>query len=138
MTLTTLKLLNSFLPVLLVLFADDSRESIKRAVKLNDEGLPIFDEKRNSGIPDGVNTLIHTILKHFVGTLTNVSSRVSDYLNNLRCPTMSDYRVMLRKDCKKPYWKEKFIDGLPPLFAHKVKQELIGKNDSVDYENLTY
>ncbi|KAK9994918.1 hypothetical protein SO802_024621 [Lithocarpus litseifolius] len=125
----------------------DSRESIKRAVKMNDDGLPIFDEKRNSGIPDGVNTLIHTILKHFVGTLTNVSSRVSDYLNNLRCPTMSDYRwyhavfpsrVMLRKDCKKPYWKEKFIDGLPPSFAHKVKQELIGKNDSIDYENLTY
>ena len=21
------------------------------------------------------------------------------------------------------YWKEKFIDGLPPIFAHKVKQE---------------
>ncbi|KAL0000481.1 hypothetical protein SO802_014262 [Lithocarpus litseifolius] len=126
---------------------EDSRESIKRAVKMNDEGFPIFDEKRNSGIPDGVNTLIHTILKHFVGTLTNISSRVSDYLNNLRCPTMSDYRwyhtvflsrVMLRKDCKKRCWKEKFIDGLPPLFAHKVKQELIGKNDSIDYENLTY
>ncbi|KAL0010934.1 hypothetical protein SO802_006042 [Lithocarpus litseifolius] len=114
----------------------DSRESIKRAVKLNDEGLPIFDEKRNSGIPDGVNTLIHTILKHFVGTLTNVSSRVSDYLNNLRCPTMSDYRwyhavflsrVMLRKDCKKPYWKEKFIDGLPPLFAHKIQNPELQK-----------
>ena len=45
---------------------------------------------------------------------------------------------MLRKDCYKPYWKEKFIDGLPPIFAHKVKQELIGKNDSIDYDNLTY
>ena len=33
------------------------------------------------------------------------------------------FRVMLRKDCYKPYWKEKFIDGLPPIFAHKVKQE---------------
>ena len=32
-------------------------------------------------------------------------------------------RVMLRKDCYKPYWKEKFIDGLPPIFAHKVKKE---------------
>ena len=60
---------------------------------------------------------------------------------------MSDYRwyqdvfiskVMLRKDCHKPYWKEKFIDGLPPIFAHKVKQELMGKNDSIDYDNLTY
>ena len=30
------------------------------------------------------------------------------------------------------------IDGLPPIFAHKVKQELMGKNDSIDYDNLTY
>ena len=52
---------------------------------------------------------------------------------------MNDYRwyqdvfiskVMLRKDCHKPYWKERFIDGLPPIFAHKVKQMLMGKNDS--------
>ncbi|KAK9988447.1 hypothetical protein SO802_028686 [Lithocarpus litseifolius] len=115
---------------------EDSRESIKRAVKMNDDGFPIFYEKRNSGIPDGVNTLVYTILKHFVGTLTNVSSRVSDYLNNLRCLTMSDYRwyqavflsrVMLRKDCKRPYWKENFIDGLPPIFAHKIQNPKLQK-----------
>ena len=47
-------------------------------------------------------------------------------------------RVMLRKDCHKPYWKENFIDGLPPIFAHKVKLELMDKNDSIDYDNLTY
>ena len=33
---------------------------------------------------------------------------------------------------------EKFIDGLPPIFAHEVKQALISKNDSIDYDNLTY
>ena len=27
---------------------------------------------------------------------------------------------------------------MPPIFAHKVKQELMGKNDSIDYDNLTY
>ena len=88
--------------------------------------MPIFDESIGSGILDGVNTLIYTILKHFVSTLSNISSQVSDYLNNLRCPTMSDYkwyqnvfisRVMLRKDCHKPYWKENFIDGSPPIFG---------------------
>ena len=47
-------------------------------------------------------------------------------------------RVMIQKDCLKPYWKEKFIARLPPLFARKVKQELIGKNDAIDYDNLTY
>ena len=60
---------------------------------------------------------------------------------------MSDYRwyqnvfisrVMLRKDCLKSYWKENFIAGLPPFFTYKVKEELIGKNDTIDYDNLTY
>ena len=45
---------------------------------------------------------------------------------------------LLRKGCHKPYWKEKFIDGLPPIFAHKVKQVLISKNDSIDHDKLTY
>ena len=47
-------------------------------------------------------------------------------------------RIMLRKDCHKPYWKERFIDCLPPIFAHKVKQVLMGTNDSFNYDNLTY
>ena len=69
-------------------------------------------------------------------------------LNNLRCPTMSDYRwyqnvflshVMLRSDSQGPYWKEKFIDGLPSLFAHKVKDELIDTNTGmIDYKERTY
>ena len=67
---------------------EESRNSIKHAIKKNDEGFPIFDESIGHSIPDGVNTLIYTILKHFVG----ISSRVSNLLNNLRCPTMSDYR----------------------------------------------
>ena len=71
---------------------EESRESIKNAVKKNDEGLPIFDDNIGRGIPDGVNTLVYTILKHFVGIPSNISSRISDFLNNLKCPTMSDYR----------------------------------------------
>ena len=53
---------------------EDSKESIKHVVKKNDEGFPIFDESIGCGIPDGVNTLIYTILKHFVGTPSNISS----------------------------------------------------------------
>ena len=34
--------------------------------------------------------------------------------------------------------KKSLFDGLPLIFVHKVKQELIGKNDSIDYDNLTY
>ena len=62
---------------------EESKDSIKNAVKKNDEGFPIFDESIGCGILDGVNTLIYTILKYFVGTPSNISSRVSDLLNNL-------------------------------------------------------
>ena len=57
---------------------EKSKDSIKHVVKKNDEGLPIFYESIGHGIPDGVNTLIYTILKHFVSTSSNISSRVSD------------------------------------------------------------
>ena len=53
---------------------EDFKESIKNAVKKNDEGLPIFDESIGRRILDGVNTLIYTILKHFIGTPSNISS----------------------------------------------------------------
>ena len=53
-------------------------------------------------------------------------------------PGYFNSRVMLQKDCHKPYWKERFINGPPPIFAHKVKQVLMSKNDSIDYDNLTY
>ena len=58
---------------------EESREYIKKAVKKDYEGLPIFDESIGRGIPDGVNTLIYTIIKHFVGTPSVISSRISDY-----------------------------------------------------------
>ena len=35
----------------------------------DDDGLPIFNERVGQGISDGVNTLIYTIIKHFVGTI---------------------------------------------------------------------
>ena len=47
-------------------------------------------------------------------------------------------RVMLRKDCLKRYWKEKFIAGLPLFFTHKVKEELTDKNGTINYDDLTY
>ena len=45
---------------------------------------------------------------------------------------------MLWKDCLKPYWNEKFIAGLLPLFAHKVKEELTDKSGTINYDDLTY
>ncbi|KAG7941967.1 hypothetical protein I3843_16G075600 [Carya illinoinensis] len=130
----------------------EDRETIRTAIKRDGDGLPILDTEENRregthGSPDGVNTLIYTIVKHFVGTPSNITNRISDYLNNLRCNKMSDYRwykdvfmsrVMLRDDSQKPYWKEKFIDGLPRLFAIKVKDSLTDTLGYLNYDNYTY
>ncbi|KAL0001511.1 hypothetical protein SO802_015292 [Lithocarpus litseifolius] len=125
----------------------ESKEDIKNAVQKDEEGLPIFDECLGRGIPDGVNTLIYTIIKHFVGKPSNITSRIYDQLSNLRCQTLGDYRwyedvfttrVMHRSDCNSPFWKEKFINGLPQLFGEKVKETLCNPVGVIDYDNLTY
>ena len=74
-------------------------------------------------------------------TPSNITSRIHDQLSNLKCPTMSDFkwyedvfisRVMLREDSNKSFWKEKFIDGLPNLFAHKIRTILSNSNGIID------
>ena len=50
---------------------EDSKDSIRNAIKKNDGDFPIFDESIGRSILDSVNTLIYTILKHFVGTPSN-------------------------------------------------------------------
>ncbi|CAL9006292.1 unnamed protein product [Prunus brigantina] len=126
---------------------NESRNDIIHAVKLNEEGLPLFDENIGRGIEDGVNTLLYTIVEHFVGTPSHTQARIHDQLSNLRCPQLSDFRwykdvfisrVMLREDSNQAFWKEKFINGLPNLFAHKIRTVLSNELGHIDYDNLTY
>jgi hypothetical protein len=63
-----------------------SKDQIKLTVKIDDDGNLVLKDGKQ--LPDGINTLIYTIIKHFVGTPSNITSRISDYLNNLRCPSM--------------------------------------------------
>ena len=124
-----------------------SKDDIKHAVQKDEDENPIFDERIGRGIPDGVNTLIYTIMKHFIGKPSNITSRIYDQLSNLRCKTLSDYRwyedvfttkIMHRSDCNSPFWKEKFINGLPRLFGEKIKETLNTLLGVIDYYNLTY
>ena len=39
---------------------------------------PIFDEHIGKDVPDRVNTLIYTIMKHFEGKPSNLTSRIYD------------------------------------------------------------
>ena len=45
---------------------------------------------------------------------------------------------MHRSDCNSPFWKEKFINGLPTLFGEKVKETLCNPLGVIDYDNLIY
>ncbi|CAL9004328.1 unnamed protein product, partial [Prunus brigantina] len=125
----------------------ESKNLIVHAIKLNEDGLPIFDEQIGQGIEDGVNTLFYTIIEHFIGTPSNTTARIHDQLSNLRCPKLSDFRwykdvlisrVMLRDDSNQPFWKEKFVNGLPNMFAHKIRTTLSNEQGHIDWNSLTY
>lgn len=47
-------------------------------------------------------------------------------------------RVLMREDCKNSFWKEKFINALPNLFAHKIREVLSQLKGIIEYNSLTY
>ncbi|GAV62239.1 LOW QUALITY PROTEIN: hypothetical protein CFOL_v3_05763, partial [Cephalotus follicularis] len=108
---------------------------------------PILD-LNNEPIEDSVATLIYNITKYFIGDPTYLNDRTADQLSNLRCRKLQDFRwykdtfmtkVLTREDANQPYWKEKFITGLPTLFAEKIKNKYRETNNGiVPYETLTY
>ena len=70
---------------------EESKEDIKHTIQKDEEENPIFDECIGRGVPDGVNTLIYMIMKHFVGKPSNITSRIYDQLSNLRCKNLGEY-----------------------------------------------
>ncbi|KAI5317880.1 hypothetical protein L3X38_037587 [Prunus dulcis] len=91
--------------------------------------------------------IVPLLVTGFTGTPSNTTARIHDQLSNLRCPKLSDFRwykdvfisrVMLRDDSNQPFWKEKFINGLPNLFAHKIRTTLSNEQGQIDWDNLTY
>ena len=45
---------------------------------------------------------------------------------------------MLRDDSNQPFQKEKFINGLPKLFAYKIRQVFSNETCHINYDSLTY
>ena len=46
---------------------------------------------------------------------------------------------MLRLDCNQPFWKEKFISGLPKLFSERIRIKIRDHyNGQIPYDKLTY
>ena len=71
---------------------EESKEDIKHVIQKDENENPIFDEHIGRGVPDRVNTLIYTIMKHFVGKPSNITSRIYNQLSNLRCKNLGEYR----------------------------------------------
>ncbi|XP_075087710.1 uncharacterized protein LOC142169707 [Nicotiana tabacum] len=46
--------------------------------------------------------------------------------------------VMELPECNSTHWKSKFIDGLPTLFAKRVRKTLSGTAMSIDYNSYSY
>ena len=125
-------------PDIVDLLDNDFSSTLHKWWDLNPTGLPNFAKHIGCGTLDDLDTPIYTIPKYFIGVPSNISPRVSGLLSILRSSTMIGYkwyqdvfvsRDMLQQDCHKPCWKERFIDGMPPIFAHKVKQVLMSTND---------
>ncbi|MFS7947361.1 hypothetical protein Hanom_Chr06g00547411 [Helianthus anomalus] len=98
-------------------------------------------------ISDAVYTLIVTIIEHFTRRWSDNSDTIRTLLNGLRCNTLTSFRwyknVFLSRvyelpENNSPYWKSKFIDGLPPLFTERVRKTLRGDNVQILYDNYTY
>ncbi|GAV91620.1 hypothetical protein CFOL_v3_35012 [Cephalotus follicularis] len=108
-------------------------------VKTDEIGEPILN-KHNEPIEHTVATLIYNITKYFIGDPL--------YCKNLRCRKLQDFRwcndtfmtkVLTTEYANQPHWKEKFIIGLPTLFAEKIKNKYREQNNClVLYDTLTY
>nr|KJB80550.1 hypothetical protein B456_013G103100 [Gossypium raimondii] len=123
------------------------QEELLKAIKKDDQGRIILDEQGRK-IQDAVATLIFSISKHFVGDPSHLKDRNSELLSNLKCKKLTDFkwykdvfitRVMQRSDNQQPFWKEKFLVGLPTLLGEKVKNQIRENYRSIiPYEKLTY
>ncbi|KRH55131.1 hypothetical protein GLYMA_06G232700v4, partial [Glycine max] len=113
---------------------------------LNEKVITNDDDKE---IPDAVNTLIFTIAQHFIGDPSLWKDRSAELLSNLKCRTLADFRwyrdtfltrVYTREDSQQPFWKEKFLAGLPRSLGDKVRDKIRSQsaNGDIPYENLSY
>ncbi|KAH0665125.1 hypothetical protein KY285_026331 [Solanum tuberosum] len=97
---------------------------------------------------DACATLLYHIAKHFIGEPKLFQDRSLQILNKLSCPNLDKFihykhaflsKVMIRPDCNLDLWKERFISGLPPLFADKVRTKIQDRNNgNIPYGSLTY
>jgi len=121
---------------------------ILNSVQTYEDQTPILDPSGNN-IQDAMSTLILTISLHFVGDPSYLKDKNAKLLSNLRCKKLNDFqwykntfltRVMLREDSNQPFWKEKFLAGLPILVGEKARNKIKDTftTKTIPYDQLTY
>ncbi|RDY08396.1 hypothetical protein CR513_07375, partial [Mucuna pruriens] len=127
---------------------DCLEETIVNILVTDFDGKVIINEDKEE-IPDTVNTLIFTIAQHFIGDPSLWNDRSAELLSNLKCKTLADFRwyrdtfltrVYTREDSQQPFWKEKFLVGLPRSLGDKVRDKIRSQyaNGDIPYDNLSY
>ncbi|XP_012076106.2 uncharacterized protein LOC105637285 [Jatropha curcas] len=125
----------------------EGKNQIINAVK-REEYVDANQQRQIRETPEAVNTLLYTIGLHFIGSTTMHLDRSHEQLMNLRCPDLSHFKwykdvfliaVLAREDSQYDFWKEKFISGLPSLFAERVRNKLKERNNGIiPYHTYTY
>uniref|UniRef100_A0A7N0T3Z2 CCHC-type domain-containing protein n=1 Tax=Kalanchoe fedtschenkoi TaxID=63787 RepID=A0A7N0T3Z2_KALFE len=86
-------------------------------------------------------------MEHFTGRVSDNNENIRTLLQNLRCKTLTNFRwykdaflnrVMELPECNSSHWKSKFIDGLPHLFAERVRKTLRKDMIAIPYDTYTY
>ncbi|KAG5572331.1 hypothetical protein H5410_062097 [Solanum commersonii] len=110
------------------------KDNIARPIHRTNSDLDITESEMN--FPDGIT-----------GRWSDNSETIRTLLQNLRCKTLTSFRyykavflcrVMELPECNSTHWKSKFIDGLPTLFAERIKKAIRGDNHSINYDDYTY
>ena len=100
-------------------------------VLTEDEKIYIQTSLDDRGNQNLVHTLIFSITKHFLRDPIAFQACTSKILQNLRCKKLGDYRwyrdlylfkVYTRPDANQPYWKERFLNGLPKSLGQSSTQ----------------
>ncbi|KAG5142871.1 hypothetical protein JHK82_018566 [Glycine max] len=124
---------------------NEEKSKIYSAVKTDLNGKVITNDDDKEISDDAVNTLIFTIAQHFIGDPSLWKDRSAELLSNLKCRTLADFRwyrdtflsrVYTREDSQQPFWKEKFLAGLPRSLGDKVRDKIRSQsaNGDIPYE----
>ncbi|KAG9447876.1 hypothetical protein H6P81_014004 [Aristolochia fimbriata] len=123
------------------------RNHILYAVKTDVSRAPLLDSEEKP-ISDAVMSLLVSIVSNFSWDPSRQTETTKYLLHNIRCRTLTDLNwyittfrstVMTLPDAANPYWKQRFIEGLPTQFATKVKEGLRqNPNEEVNWNALHY